>query len=261
MLKASKLNEEFDYFISSQGYYVLQEAIPKLDVQTLGEDLTSVLNRMANDNNVFGKDLVKSTHFIFDKTENFLSFFDMMPGLELIERRIGETCILHSFSGVSLEPKSSNHASIIHKDSPRFVNGYPLSMQILYMLDDFTPENGGPLVLPGSHNEEKKPTEEQFDSRAVQITGKAGDALIFDSQLWHKGGVNRSNKARRALTLMFNRSFMRQQMDWVRAVDADKITKLSTRGKRLLGMNVRMPTNLEEFNLPLEQRLYQPNQG
>ena len=32
-------------------------------------------------------------------------------------------------------------------------------------------------------------------------------------------------------------------------------------GRRLLGMNVRMPTTLDEFYLPPDQRLYLPAQG
>jgi hypothetical protein len=39
------------------------------------------------------------------------------------------------------------------------------------------------------------------------------------------------------------------------------IDSLGENSKRLIGMNVRMPTSLAEFYLPLERRLYKPNQG
>ena len=54
---------------------------------------------------------------------------------------------------------------------------------------------------------------------------------------------------------------MRQQFDWVRAVDESTLVKLSDKGKRLLGINVRMPCNVNEFYLPSEKRLYKADQG
>jgi hypothetical protein len=39
------------------------------------------------------------------------------------------------------------------------------------------------------------------------------------------------------------------------------IDSMGENGKRLIGMNVRMPTSLAQFYLPPEQRPYKPNQG
>jgi hypothetical protein len=38
------------------------------------------------------------------------------------------------------------------------------------------------------------------------------------------------------------------------------IQKLKNNGKRLIGMNVRVPTSLDEFYLPEKKRLYKSNQ-
>jgi hypothetical protein len=54
---------------------------------------------------------------------------------------------------------------------------------------------------------------------------------------------------------------MRQRFDFPRLVPQPIIDSLGENGKRLIGMNVRMPTSLSEFYLPPEQRLYKPNQG
>ena len=54
---------------------------------------------------------------------------------------------------------------------------------------------------------------------------------------------------------------MRQRFDFPRLVPNEIIASLGDDGRRLIGMNVRMPTSLEEFYLPPEQRLYKPDQG
>ena len=36
---------------------------------------------------------------------------------------------------------------------------------------------------------------------------------------------------------------------------------LGETGRRFLGFNVRVPTTLDEYYLPPDQRLYKPNQG
>jgi ectoine hydroxylase-related dioxygenase (phytanoyl-CoA dioxygenase family) len=54
---------------------------------------------------------------------------------------------------------------------------------------------------------------------------------------------------------------MKQRMDWVRFVPPEISDQLNEQARRLLGFDTRLPTNLEEFFLPQDQRLYKANQG
>jgi hypothetical protein len=51
---------------------------------------------------------------------------------------------------------------------------------------------------------------------------------------------------------------MKQQIDLTLSLTRE-VKNEKTR--RLLGFNSRVPTNIEEFNLPESERLYKPNQG
>lgn len=80
----------------------------------------------------------------------------------------------------------------------------------LLMLTDFTCENGGTLVLPGSHLAERNPTALRDEgaagaqhSREVQISGRAGSVLIYDARLWHSVAENRTDSPRVALAVRF----------------------------------------------------------
>ncbi|MCI0562573.1 MAG: phytanoyl-CoA dioxygenase family protein, partial [Nitrososphaera sp.] len=88
----------------------------------------------------------------------------------------------------------------------------------------------------------------------------SGDMILFNARLVHAAGVNKTSRTRHSLTLNFCRSYMRQRFDFPRLVPPSIVDNLGLDGRRLIGMNVRVPTSLEEFYLPEEQRLYKPNQ-
>jgi ectoine hydroxylase-related dioxygenase (phytanoyl-CoA dioxygenase family) len=192
----------------------------------------------------------------------FVELLETSPLQNYVDEVMSNTCVLYSFSSISLEPNKDNLLqNSIHRDINRFCRPYLLCIQALYMIDDFIKENGATYVLPKSHLNEERPTDEEFYKNAIQIEGKAGDAVIFDSLLWHAGGQNKTNHSRRAITQGFIRSFMKQQIDLTKATDKKLVETLNERSKRLLGFNVRVPENMEQFLLPTEQRLYKPNQG
>merc|ERR1719195_822832 len=85
------------------------------------------------------------------------------------------------------------------------------------MLDDVNPQNGGTLVIPGSH----RMLAEAGSGRSVNglpppinITAPAGSIMLFDGRLLHGTGVNRISAPRRVLIAGFLRTFMRTQEVW-----------------------------------------------
>jgi phytanoyl-CoA dioxygenase PhyH len=59
----------------------------------------------------------------------------------------------------------------------------------VWMLDDFTPDNGALRVVPGSHRWGRRPQDVLEDPRhphpgEVLVTGRAGDLVVMNSHLW-----------------------------------------------------------------------------
>ena len=54
---------------------------------------------------------------------------------------------------------------------------------------------------------------------------------------------------------------MKPRMDWVRLIPEDIASQLNSQARRLIGYDTRLPTTLDEFFLPEDQRLYKANQG
>ena len=86
----------------------------------------------------------------------------------------------------------------------------------IWMLDDFTAENGATRVVPGSHRWGRLPRDEMADPGEphpdeVLVLGTAGTCVVFNSHLWHGGTLNRTSAPRRAIHAAFVRRDQQQQ--------------------------------------------------
>jgi ectoine hydroxylase-related dioxygenase (phytanoyl-CoA dioxygenase family) len=69
----------------------------------------------------------------------------------------------------------------------------PWLLNTMWMLTDFTYENGATLVVPRSHLLRQRPPAGWSDwTQAVPMTGRKGSVAIFRSGVWHAIGHNAS---------------------------------------------------------------------
>jgi len=98
----------------------------------------------------------------------------------------------------------------LHSDCLRGRDNECVMITALWMLDDFTPENGATRVVPGSHfiarplpRDLAQPLAGHRDEKI--IVGRAGSVLLFNGYLWHSGRRNDSNGPRRAVQMGLRR--------------------------------------------------------
>lgn len=169
-------------------------------------------------------------------------------------------CILNSFSALNNIPNQPNFSSLVHRDLRFYSGNFPIMINCLVMIDEFTVENGGTYLLQGSHLSEDAPTDSEFFDKAVQATGNSGDILIFNSNVWHAAAPNTTNKDRRAIPITISRSFMKQLLDYPRALGYDKMATYSTEMQQFLGYHSRVPASLTEWYVPSADKFYKKNQ-
>ena len=80
----------------------------------------------------------------------------------------------------------------------------------VWMLDDFTPDNGALRVVPGSHGWRRLPQDVMADPTGphpdeVLITGRAGSIIVINAHLWHGGLANRASAPRSAVHAFYCR--------------------------------------------------------
>lgn len=136
--------------------------------------------------------------------------------LDICHSMIGPYVILNQQNGI-INPGNSQryNQGYYHRDLPyqHFTSSRPIAMNALFCLDDFTPENGATWALPGSHKHEAFPSESYVENNQIQATAKRGDFVIMDCMLYHSGGVNTTNKTRRAINNVYTIPMMRQQIE------------------------------------------------
>lgn len=98
----------------------------------------------------------------------------------------------------------------------------------MWMLDDFTADNGPTRLLAGSHRFGKRPTDVLDDPAAAHpdqsyLQGTAGTVAVFNAHVWHGGTENVSGRSRRSITCAYSLRSERQQYDIFAAMrDEDK---------------------------------------
>jgi len=178
----------------------------------------------------------------------------------LVEPLLGKAWVLYAFTTSSIPPAGTNYGHRIHVDSPRLIPGYATNIGLIWALDPFNAENGATEVLPGSQHSTLVPPAELFERDRVRITCSAGALIVFQARLFHRAGRNQTQHWRHSLTMNVCRPFMKQRMDWVRLIPRAFSDALDPQARRLIGFDTRVPTSMEEYLLPEEQRLYKANQ-
>ncbi len=189
-------------------------------------------------------------------------FFTQLPLDRVIRDFFGGPYILNSFGGFKNAPGGERgYIGRVHRDIRTYSPDFKMMLNMLVMLDDFTPENGATLLLPGPHFTSEPPSRLRFCEDSVRLLGKAGDIVVFDSRLWHAAGVNKSAAARRALTLTYTRPFFKQQLDYPRFLGDAYGQNLTPAIRQVLGYAARVPDTIDAFYQPPERRAYQSDQG
>lgn len=198
---------------------------------------------------------------------DFFRFLEIPAALDIIDRVLSPTAIQHTQNGfiVGSLPPGADAPDVFqmtfHQDFPRVLNGYMMSLNLYFAVSDFTEEAGATRLIPGTQQTETRPDSGQIAERAVSANCPAGSMLVFDSTLWHAGGFNRSGRDRLSVNHQFTRSYIKQQMDYPRAIGIDTAMHLAPRTQQLLGFYTRVPTSLDDYYQPSEKRLYRAGQG
>jgi ectoine hydroxylase-related dioxygenase (phytanoyl-CoA dioxygenase family) len=110
-------------------------------------------------------------------------------------------------------------------------------LNVFYMLDDFTEENGGTRIIPFSHKPENgvSPTNIFSQEGTIAAAAPAGTAFVFDSRLWHGTGPNVTNMKRHAIAMIFARYWVRPIENWSLQIPPSTFELMTERQRALCG--------------------------
>ena len=173
--------------------------------------------------------MLTTTQFI-DLLETNKAIGDFVPDF------LGDDAILFSYTANIARP--GNTPMHLHTDQITIqppIRQVAFGMNLMYFLEDVTEENGGTLVMPGSHKGNWAPDDPYHTADTVAASGPAGTCMVFESRLWHATGANKRVGGERPVILVFfMRSCMRQQENFQLSVTDDVVEKCSDKVKGYL---------------------------
>jgi ectoine hydroxylase-related dioxygenase (phytanoyl-CoA dioxygenase family) len=179
---------------------------------------------------------------LVDKGEIFERLIAMPEILERVGHVLGEKFKLSSFNARSADAHS-NEPQPLHCDAAAMPDehGYWVCNTI-WLLDDFTSENGATRVVPGSQDWRKLPQDVLRDPLAPHpeeelLIAPAGSVVVMNTHAWHGGTTNRTDLPRRALHAFYCRSDKPQQQYQKRLLRQETQARLSPELRRLLALD------------------------
>jgi ectoine hydroxylase-related dioxygenase (phytanoyl-CoA dioxygenase family) len=226
--------------LDEYGYCLLACPISEERFRTLRDRLAEVM-RAEREN---------GTAFIYD-SDNQRVFSLLNKGTEFEEVVQNETvfAVMEHVLGYNFM-LSSTHANVagpggtsmnLHADQTFARPPWPpyaLVANSMWMLDDFTAENGATRIVPGSHRWNRQPDylTGEGNTATVPVCGPAGSVMVFDGRLWHQTGQNTTRSDyRRGILNYYCRGYVRQQQNFFIGLDPAVLDRASPRMRRLLG--------------------------
>ena len=167
----------------------------------------------------------------------FFPIIDHQRILPILEHYLERTLILGSLNSRIVRPGDGDQG--FHSDiPPEMLNlASPVMMNTVWMLDDFSPVNGGTRVVPGTHKSGLGHPPPGVEVKYyVQPSAPAGSVLVFNGQCWHAGGANRGNANRHALFAHYRKRMLMFQYDPHERFPVEWYDLLTDRQKEILRM-------------------------
>ncbi len=186
--------------------------------------------------------------------------------VEVARRVLGDDMFAHDVTIRTPLPTGkknwSKHGGNLHTDWPDFtvkpfIDGkhYPMAIQSVWAVSDFTKETGGPMIWPRSHLSLEVPPEEPETLPPGWIIAEApaGSVVMWDSGLWHTGGTNSSDSPRYSLIFYFQRWWIKGFNDSYRFVPPELRAAMTAEERRMWGLEAGIPPNTHLRGMSTEQ--------
>lgn len=179
---------------------------------------------------------------VVDKGEIFERVIGDPVVLGYVREVIGPEFKLSSLNARTAPPHTDSRQPL-HCDMAaiRDEKGYWVCNTV-WMLDDFTTENGALRIVPRSHQWGKLPQDELAEPLAphpdeMLMTAPAGTVVVMNAHLWHGGTENRTAAPRRALHAFYCRRDKPQQQYQKKLLREETQRRLSPELRRLLALD------------------------
>lgn len=179
---------------------------------------------------------------LVDKGDIFRNIIAMPQVLERVRYVLGPGIKLSSLNARSVNPGGAGRQPL-HADMSALADEQGFWVcNTVWMLDDYTADNGALRVVPGSHRWGRLPQQELAEPLASHpqetlVTGRAGSVVVMNAHLWHGGLDNQTNRSRTSLHAFYCRRDKPQQQYQKRLLRPEVQQNLSPLLRELLALD------------------------
>jgi ectoine hydroxylase-related dioxygenase (phytanoyl-CoA dioxygenase family) len=253
--------------IRDVGFVVIRDLIPPGDLAEMRRELAPALDAEHYGRNDFEGHRTQRVYSLVAQAPIFAALVEHPRVLALCDAFLEPNYLLTASQAIRISPGETPQP--FHTDDSFYRIARPrdaVSLSFIFAVDPFTTENGATQVVPGSHRwvdaeVERLLAEIDFatvpegdriprpkDARPGWLHGElvdvlmpAGAAIAFLGTLVHRGGENRSEQPRLALSNQYCQPWARQQENYSLSVPREQARAMSPRVQALLGYSVHPP--------------------
>jgi ectoine hydroxylase-related dioxygenase (phytanoyl-CoA dioxygenase family) len=253
--------------IREAGFVVLPDLIPPGDLAGMRRALAPALDTELYGRNDFEGHRTQRVYSLVSVAPVFTALVEHPRVLALCDAFLEPNYLLTASQAIRILPGETPQP--FHTDDSFYRIARPrdaVSLSFIFAVDPFTVETGATQVVPGSHRWEDAAVERLLadidfatvpdaqriprptGARPAWLRGElldvvmpAGAGIAFLGTLVHRGGENRSDRPRLALSNQYCQPWARQQENYCLSVAREQAAAMSPRVQGLLGYSVHPP--------------------
>ncbi|MCH2662390.1 phytanoyl-CoA dioxygenase family protein [bacterium] len=243
MTVSSKHQRQLD----EEGYVVIPEVLSVAEIASYRARLLELAaaERADGSGRVHSEGRGQHVRWLVNKGREFERLVAHPRVVPYFEHLLGPDYTLSTLTSNLIYPGAADHP--FHIDNalsamPEPLPSFPMFVNSLWLLDDFTPENGGTRFVPGSHRWLQKPPPAGAPQALghpdeVRLRAPAGSVFLFNGATWHATGSNETDEARVCLICFCCRSFLKPMFDFVRHIEPAVAARATGEMRRIYGFD------------------------
>lgn len=241
------------------GYVILRDALGPAELAEVRSALAPYLTDGRSGRNDFEGERTKRVYSLVGRGEVFEQTALHPTVLAMVDQLLEQNYLLTASQAICIYPGETPQP--VHFDDTFYRIPRPrraVSVSTIWAVDDFTAENGGTEIVPGSHLwsdaavasayggplDQGAPASSAPSALAkelVHLEMPAGSCVVFAGTLLHRGGHNRSEHTRSAFSHQYCEPWARQQENYFLSVPRERAAKMPRRLRELLGYSIHPP--------------------
>ena len=251
--------------IEADGYTIIPDAITAEQARGAIQALEEVYERERTIAERFGEQTANQNvgRNVIGKHRFFENFFQNAPVVAVCREVLGDDMVLYDTTARSVLPgggREERHGFQVHVDREEFTvlpfrdgTHFPVAINVIWTLVDFTTNNGATVIWPGTHRSLEVPDSAGDYGGFLQAVTPAGSAGMGDAATWHATGLNQSDHVRHSAIAFYQRSWVKGMISNESVMPPEVRARLRPEMRRLLGLERSLPDYSSVRRLSQEQ--------